>query len=115
MGKTSTKRKPTKYRIYSIYQACKMPNYITESQKNGFKLQLLRNKCEEYQRKCFHKHFPTDTKLLYAELKKHDNKFQNRKILKQEQYDILFAASGETDSKTFDRTLLAFLLRTVRG
>ena len=95
-----------------------MASYPIQKQKNGFKLQLIRDKCEEYQRNIFHKYFPKDQKPLDVELKKHDNKFQNllqKKVLKQPQYDLLFPASGETRSENFDCTLLALLLRTVCG
>ena len=54
-----------------------MTNYPTQREKNGFQLQRLRSKCEEYHRKKFHDKFPKDPKALYAELKKHDKKFMN--------------------------------------
>lgn len=91
-------------------------NYPTKKQKNGFKLQLLRDKCEEYQRKHFHNHFSTDPKILYTELQNHDQTFQSllkTSKLRQQQHALLFPASQETDSGKFDCTLLALLLRTV--
>ena len=95
-----------------------MPNYPTQQQKNGFKLQLYRDKCEEYQRKAFHKKFSTNPKILFTELKKYDKHFKDllqRRILRKEQYELLFPACGETDSNQFDSTLLATLLRDLCG
>ena len=95
-----------------------MSRYPSQQHKNGFKLQLLRNKCEEYQRKKFHQKFSQDPKTLYAELKKYEKEFQKllkKKILNAHQYNILFPASLETDSSKFDSTLLFLLLRTCCG
>ena len=94
------------------------PKYSTLQQKNGFKLQLLREKNEEYLLILFHKKFPTDPKKLNAELQKHQATIKlllKRKLLKQDKYDLLFPASQQTDSQKFDVTLLFLLIRTLCG
>ena len=93
-------------------------NYLTQQQKNGCKLQLLREKDEECLLKLFHKKFPTDPKKLNAELQKHQGTFKQllkKNILKQKQYDLLFPNSQQTDSGSFDVTLLFLLIRTLCG
>ena len=62
----------------------------------------------------FHKHFPSNPVDLYKELLKHQKKFQKhlkKKIIYQDQYDILLPSNGQTISNEFDITLLFYLLR----
>ena len=50
--------------------------YLTQQQKNGCKLSLLREKGEECLLNLFHKKFPTDPTKLNAELQKHQGTFK---------------------------------------
>ena len=92
--------------------------YPTQYQKNGFEVQLLREKTDECQRNLFHQHFSTDPALLYQELDRHRGTLDNlkrQKVLKCDQYSLIFPVSKLTDSKKFDGTLLFLLIRTLCG
>jgi len=93
-------------------------NYLTQQENNSFKLQRLRDKSERCLLKLLHKKFPKNPTKLNAELKKHHGILTGllkRNILKQEQYNLLFPTSQQTDSEKFDTTLLFLLIRTFCG
>ena len=97
--------------------AIRAPCFPTEDQKRGFDCQLLRDKMDFYQLEIFHKHFSRDPATLYAELKTHErdlNKLRGR-ILNKDQWELIFPASGLTDSKKFDTTLTFVLIRNFCG
>ena len=85
---------------------------------NSNMLTRLQKFVEFKQREKFHEHFPKDSASLYQELYKRKHKIDKlvkQKIIRQQQYDLIFPPSSETDSKDFDSTLLHLLLRTVCG
>ena len=93
------------------------PRFPTEDQKRGFDCQMLKDKIDFYQLEIFHKHFSKDPATLYTELKTHVrtlNKLRG-KILKKDQWELIFPASGLTDSKKFDTTLTFVLIRNLCG
>ena len=78
--------------------------FPTQSQKRGFNSQMLRDKIEEYQLVIFHKHFSRDPATLYTELKRHERALNRLrpKILKADQWEMIFPASSLTESSKFD-------------
>ena len=91
--------------------------FPTQDQKRGFDCQLLRDKIDFYQLEIFHKHFSRDPATLFAELKKHKTSLKKLRprILKDDQWKLLFPASGFTDSCKFDTTLTSVLIRNLCG
>ena len=89
------------------------------SEKVEQKLSRLKRKIEEIERNVLHSVFPRDPKQLYLELVTHQKKLlelkTKKRVLSQEQYDLLFPASQQTNSEEFDTTLLGVLLRSVCG
>lgn len=85
------------------------------------KLFRLKRKIEEIERNILHTVFPRDPTLFYQELNtaKHKNKLlelkNKKRILNQDQYDLLFPSNQQTNSEHFDATLLGILLRSVCG
>ena len=99
-------------------QAVAAPRYLTEGEKRGLDCQMLRSKIEFYQLSIFHKHFSRDPATLYKELKTCEetlNKLKSMKILKDNDWNLLFPASGLTDSTKFDTTLTCKLIRNLCG
>ena len=97
-----------------VVQAVSFP---TQDQKRGFDCQLLKDKIDEYQLEIFHRHFSRDPATLFTELKTHDralNRIRGR-ILKEDQWELIFLASGLTDSSKFDTTLTFVLIRNLCG
>uniref|UniRef100_A0A7M5V425 DZIP3-like HEPN domain-containing protein n=1 Tax=Clytia hemisphaerica TaxID=252671 RepID=A0A7M5V425_9CNID len=95
-------------------------NYPTQQQKNGFKQQLLREKSTKCLLDLFHKKFSTNPTTLYQELsqtkhKKELDELKKKGVLKNDQYDVIFPQSQQTDSTLFDITLLFLLIRTLCG
>ena len=89
-------------------QAVAAPRYPTEGEKRGLDCQMLRSKIEFYHLSIFHKHFSRDPATLYKELKAREktlNKLKSKGLLNDDQWNLLFPASGLTDSKKFDTTL----------
>ena len=80
------------------------------------RLTYLLTKITESLRKKYHQKFPQDPALLYDYLLKNHlkdiNKLLKKKILKQDQYDLLFPLNKKTDSMTFDATLLVLQMRS---
>ncbi|XP_066932718.1 zonadhesin-like isoform X2 [Clytia hemisphaerica] len=72
-------------------------------------------------REKFHIKFSRDPKTLFKELEREQEKIngskekKNKPFLYKDQLDLLFPTTGETDSRTFDITLLAILLRYFCG
>ena len=86
--------------------------------KRGFDCQLLRKKINQYQLEIFHRHLPRDPATLFTELKQYEKalkKLIRRRILKEDQWELLFPASGLTDSTKFDTTLTSILIRNICG
>ena len=83
------------------------------------KLIRLKHKIEEIERSIFHTKFSQHPVALYQELKKNHvkklNELKRKGILNSYQYDLLFPSNQQTDSRTFDTTLLHVLLRSVCG
>ena len=89
--------------------------YPTQDQKRGFDCQMLKDKIDHYQLEIFHKHFSRDPATLYNELKRHEralDRLRPRK-LKEDQWQLIFPASGLTDSSKFDTTLTCLLIKNV--
>ena len=88
-----------------------------QQEKNGLKVRTLDEKTDIYLLNIFHKHFSRDPQLLYQELLKRKTKLdelKNKKILKEDQYQLLFPSSSkETFSDKFDTTLTFLLIRTL--
>ena len=94
--------------------------YPTQYQKNGFELQLLREKSDDRLRHIFHQHFSVNPATLYKELdssihRRALNKLKRKGVLKQDQYNLIYPQNRLTDSNTFDATLLFLLIRTLCG
>ena len=84
------------------------------------KLSRLKRKIEEIERNVLHTIFSRDPKLFYQELcANHQKKLlelkNKKRILNQEQYDLLFPSNQQTNSEQFDTTLLGILLRSICG
>ena len=87
---------------------------ISTEQEYGLRLQLLNEKTTQTLRNKFHQYFSSDPKTLFKELSAHKAILKGclrRKILYREQYALLLPSNGLSDSKTFDISLLIFLLR----
>ena len=92
--------------------------YPTQEHKNRDNLTSLLDKAEEYVRNVFHKHFPRGKKELYNALhvrKGEIDQLKRRKILNEDQYQLIFPATGETDSSQFDVTFTFLLIRALCG
>ena len=89
------------------------------SEKVEQKLIRLKRKIEEIERNVLHTIFSRDPLQFYQELLLRQKKIlelkNKKRLLNQEQYDLLFPANGQTNSDEFDATLLGFLLRSVCG
>ena len=99
-------------------QAVAAPRYLTEGEKRGLDCQMLRSKIEFYQLSIFHKHFSRDPATLYKELKTHEktlNKLKSKRIVKDSHWNLLFPASGLTDSNKFDTSLTCVLIKNLYG
>ena len=93
---------------------------LTPYQKNGLELQILCEKAEQCQRNILHKHFPRDPTAFFNKLNEPENKkildgLKKKKVLKDDQFSLLFPSSGLTDSSKFDMTLLSLLVRSLCG
>ena len=88
--------------------------FPTQSEKRGFKAQLLKDKIDYYQLEIFHKIFSREPATLYNELKRNENKLVKIK-LEDDQRKLIFPASGQTDSSKFDTTLTAKLIKKLCG
>ena len=100
--------------------ASKSLTYPTQQQKYGVKLQLICEKAEECEREMFHKHFSRDPATLFNQLNEPANRrilndLKKKRVLKEDQYLLLFPSSGLTDSSKFDMTLLSLLVRSICG
>ena len=88
------------------------------SSERSMRLNLLLKKMEESLRCKYHQMFPKDPHKLYNYLqqnhiKKKLDELLKKKVLKQDQYDLLFPPNqNQTDSTKFDITLLALQLKT---
>ena len=94
--------------------------FQNQQEKNGLKVRTLDEITDKYLLNIFHKHFPRDPKLLCQELSLPKNKtklddLKNKKILKKDQYQLLFPSSRETLSQRFDTTLTFLLIRNLCG
>ena len=94
--------------------------YPTQQQKNGFKQQLLREKSTKCLQDLFHQTFSRNPATLFQELSQKVNKdkldkLKKKGVLKDDQYDLIFPPSQQTDSEKFDITLLFLLIRTLCG
>ena len=91
---------------------------ISTEQENGLRLQLLNEKITQTLRNKFHQYFASDPKTLFKELSAHKATligYLRKKIIYKDQYALLLPSNGLSDSKTFDVSLLAFLLRALCG
>ena len=91
---------------------------ISTEQENGLRLQLLNEKITQTLRNKFHQYFASDPKTLFKELSAHKVTligYLRKKILYKDQYALLLPLNGLSDSKTFDVSLLSFLLRALCG
>ena len=95
--------------------------FQNQQEKNGLKVRTLDEITDKYLLNIFHKHFPRDPKLLCQELSLPKNKTKlddlknKKKILKKDQYQLLFPSSRETLSERFDTTLTFLLIRNLCG
>ena len=95
--------------------------FQNQQEKNGLKVRTLDEITDKYLLDIFHKHFPRDPKLLCQELSLPKNKTKlddlknKKKILKKDQYQLLFPSSRETLSERFDTTLTFLLIRNLCG
>ena len=92
--------------------------YFTQEHKNRHNVDILEEKSQQYLLNVFHKHFPRNPVDLYNALLPHQKKlkqFLNKRILKQDQYDLIYPACQKTDSSKFDVTLTFFMIRTLCG
>ena len=90
--------------------------YFTQEHKNRHNVDILEEKSQQYLLKVFHKHFPRNPVDLYNALLPHQKKLKqllNKRILKQDQYDLIYPACQRTDSSKFDVTLTFFMIRTL--
>ena len=90
------------------------PPEINDDQERYCRLQMLRGKIEKLLQKIFHGHFPKNPAALYAEMLKLKSvivPLRKRKIIKDDQYNILLPSSGQVFSDQFDTTLLLLLLK----
>ena len=88
---------------------------IQKEKENGLRGFLLQDLGNERLRNEFHQKFPKNPVDLYKELMKHQKKLYDhlkKKIIYQDQYDLLLPSNGQTLSNEFDITLLFYLLRT---
>ena len=102
----------------AVPQAVVVPkSHVTQEHKNRTNLNLLLEKCQQYLLAVFHTHFPTNPTDLYIELKKHEKTLKKLfpKVLKKDQWDLIYPASKKTDSSAFDTTLTFLLIRTLCG
>ena len=92
--------------------------FVSEDDENGLRLRILMGKATEVLRTQFHQYFSNDPSTLFQQLLPHQKllkKYLRQKILYNDQYELLFPASGLTDSAFFDISLLTFLLRQLCG
>ena len=92
--------------------------YFTQEHKNRHNVDILEEKSQQYLLNVFHKHFPRNPVDLYNALLPHQKKlkqFLNKRILKQDQYDLIYPACQKTDFSKFDVTLTFFMIRTLCG
>ena len=89
--------------------------YQTKSNRNN--LNLLLEKAQEYSLDVLHKTFSRNQTDLYNELLKHQETLKKLypKILKKDQWDLLYPASQLSDSSNFDITLTFLLIRQLCG
>ena len=90
---------------------------ITKDSENGLRARLLLDLGLKRLLDDFHSIFSGDPSDLYKALLKHQPTFEThrkskKKILKNDQYDLLLPNDGLTYSSKFDITLLFYLLRT---
>ena len=91
---------------------------LTKQEKIEQKFNRLKRKVEDYQRGVFHKIFSTNPAQLYKELENHRtalDKLHRKRVINQQQYDLIFPANQQTNSQLFDSTLLQVLLRNCCG
>ena len=99
--------------MYKKHRSHKDPNYISEDEENGLRLQLLRAKMEKILREQFHKHLPVDPVHLYQHFFNHKKKLLDLKKkgkITKEQFDLLLPTNFRVDSEKFDLSLLITLL-----
>ena len=91
------------------------PSFPSEDHKRGFDGQMLRDKIDFYLLEIFHKHFSRNPATLFRELKTHESKLNGirGRIMKEDQWELIFPTSGLTDSKKFDATLTFLLIRNL--
>ena len=91
--------------------------FISREHKNRTDLNVLLEKGQEYLLRIFHTQFPTSQTDLYNELLKHQQTLKKLrpKIIKKDQWDLLYPASKQTDSSKFDITLTFLLIRQLCG
>eukprot|EP00111_Clytia_hemisphaerica_P004273 TCONS_00012206-protein len=92
--------------------------YFTQEHKNRHNVDILEEKSQQCLLNVFHKHFPRNPVDLYNALLLHKRKLKqllNQRILKQDQYDVIYPACQRTDSSLFDVTLTFFMIRTLCG
>ena len=106
------------FNILAFNMASTNASLLCKEEERGLRLRLLMETATETLRKKFHQYFPTDPRQLHQKLLLHKNKLRlltKRKVMFQDQFDILFPSNGLTDSKAFDITLLTLLLGRVCG
>ena len=92
--------------------------FQSQQEKNGLKLRTLDEKTDISLLDIFHKHFSRTPSDLYQQLSNHKTKLdelKKKKILKLDQFELLFPTSKETHSNKFDATLTFLLIRTLCG
>ena len=92
------------------------PEQSSEKEVNGLRLVKLMQKATIVLRAKFHQFFPTDPKQLYNKISKHKEKILKsvrKRIISYVQYMTLLPDDEETDSSTFDLTLLTYAMRVL--
>ena len=85
-------------------------------QERAFRLELLKEKCTVALRKEFLKHYSSIPTKLYKQLSFERaalNALKQKRILHNNQYELLYPAARDTDVYCFDITLLVLLLRSI--
>ena len=91
------------------------PKVIVYEQELFHRLQLARGKIDEVLRIKLHKRFPKNPANFYAELLKHKgeiDRLKKKKVIKEDQYELLLPKNGLVFSEEFDTILHLILLKT---
>ena len=96
------------------------PKYPTQEHKNRNNLNLLQEKSEEFLLVVFHQHYPRNENDLYKALSSPREKgilekLKKKKVLKDDQYNLIYPSTKKTDSTKFDVTLTFLLIRSLCG